>query len=67
MKIRGTCRCVTSGIDGGLYAVVNVNTFEGIDPSVLERTPANFDGEETADRLERRRRDWIAAVRIAGG
>jgi hypothetical protein len=57
---------VTSAIDDHLYAVVNVNTFEGINPSSLVRTTTNFDGEGTGERLERRKRNWIRTVRIAG-
>jgi hypothetical protein len=58
---------VTSAIDGRLYAVVNVNTFESIKPASLPRTAADFDGEDTRDRLGRRQRNWIASVAIAGG
>jgi len=56
---------VTSAIDDHLYAVVNVNTFDGIDQSALVRTATNFDGEGTSDRLERRKTNWIRDVRIA--
>ena len=62
----GAVPFVTSAIDDRLYAVVNVNTFEGIDPSSLTRTTTNFDGEGTGDRLQRRKRNWIPAVRISG-
>jgi len=62
----GAVPFVTSAIDDHLYAVVNVNTFEGINPSSLARTATNFDGEGTGERLERRKRNWIAAVRISG-
>jgi len=55
---------VTSAIAGRVYAVVNVNTLEGVDPATLVRTPANFDGEGTGGRLERRERNWIRTVRI---
>jgi hypothetical protein len=41
---------------------VNVNTFAGIDPALLRRTSASFDGEAEASRLERRKRNWIADV-----
>jgi hypothetical protein len=44
--------------------VVSVNAFEGIEPSRLKRSPANFDGEGTDSRLERRKRNWIADVRF---
>ena len=63
------CRCgvvpfVTSEIDGGLYAVVNVNSFEGIDPARFSRAVTDFDGETTQSRLERRKRNWIPSVTI---
>jgi len=57
---------VTSRIGDRLYAVVNVNTFEDVDPSLLRRTPASFDGESEAARLERRTRNWIADVVFVG-
>ena len=61
----GAVPFVTSDIDNHLYAVVNVNTFENVDSSSLVRSPTNFDGEETAGRLERRKRNWIPNVRIS--
>ena len=61
----GVVPFVVSKIDDRRYAVVNVNTFEGIDPSALARTPADFDGEDTGDRLARRKRNWIGSVSIA--
>jgi hypothetical protein len=62
----GVVPFVTSAIDDHLYAVVNVNTFGGIDPSSLVRAPISFDGEGTEERLERRKRSWIGNVRISG-
>jgi hypothetical protein len=61
----GVVPFVTSSIDDQLYAVVNINAFENIDVSSLERSASNFDGEEIGDRLERRKRNWIPNVRIA--
>jgi hypothetical protein len=60
----GIVPVVTSRIDDHLYAVVSVNAFEDVDPSLLRRAPTNFDGEETDSRLERRKRNWIADVRF---
>ena len=60
----GAVPLVTSEIDDHLYAVVNVNAFENVDPSSLRRSSANFDGEDTESRLARRKRNWIANVRI---
>jgi hypothetical protein len=61
----GAVPFVSSAIDDGLYAVVNVNTLEGVSTSALVRTAANFDGEGTDARLERRKRNWITRVRIS--
>ena len=55
---------VTCEIDGALYAVVNVNTFEKVDGVSFATTATDFDGEQVDDRLDRRRRNWIPSVRI---
>lgn len=62
----GAVPFVTSTIDGTLYAVVNVNTFEGVDRALLTENSANFDGEGAGERLDRRKRNWIPDVQIAG-
>jgi hypothetical protein len=64
-RICGVVPLVTSRIEGELYAVVNVNTLEGLDEQLLSRAPASFEGEDEAQRLARRRRNWIPAVRFA--
>jgi hypothetical protein len=61
----GVVPFVTSTIEGNLYAVVNVNSFEGIDPARFSRTVTDFDGETTQSRLDRRERNWIPSVSIA--
>jgi len=61
----GIVPVVTSRIDGRLHAVVSVNAFENVDPALLRRAPMNFDAEETATRLARRKRNWIPAVEFA--
>ena len=58
----GVVPVVTSQIDDRVYAVVSVNAFEGVDPSLLRRVSASFDGEAEQARLARRKRYWIAAV-----
>ena len=58
----GVVPVVTSKIGGRLYAVVSVNAFEGVDPALLARAPASFDGEGRDDRLSRRKRNWIPDV-----
>lgn len=62
----GVVPVVTSRIEGHLYAVVNVNAFEAVDASLLQRTPASFEGEGEGPRLERRQRNWIARVEFKG-
>ena len=61
----GTVPLVTSEIAGRVYAVVNVNALENIHESWLRRASANFEGEDVESRLARRKRNWIADVRIA--
>jgi len=61
----GVVPVVTSRIDGRLYAVVSVNAFEGVEPSLLRRASATFDGESEGMRLARRKRNWIANVEYA--
>ena len=63
----GAVPFVSSKIDDRLYAVVNVNTFEGIDPSLVRRESADFDGEAVEARLSRRTRNWIDSVHIETG
>ncbi len=62
----GVVPVVSSRIDGHLYAVVNVNAFEGVAPDLLRHGAANFEGEATDARLARRARNWIADVRFYG-
>ena len=58
----GIVPIVTSRIEGRLYAVVSVNAFEGVQPSILRRTSTTFEGESEEARLARRKRNWIANV-----
>ena len=62
----GVVPVVTSTIEGHVYAVVNVNAFENVDPALLRRATSNFDGEGTDSRLARRARNWIANVTFVG-
>jgi hypothetical protein len=63
----GVVPVVTSRIDGQLYAVVNVNTFDNVAASMLKTAPASFDAEDEAVRLARRRRYWIGRVELNYG
>ena len=63
----GVAPLVTSQIEGATYAVVNVHTFDNLDPARVRPQAASFDGEDVAGRLERRRRNWIADVVLSEG
>ena len=63
----GVVPVVTSRIDGHLYAVVSVNAFEGVDPSLLRHAPGVFDDETEPVRLARRKRNWISDVAFGEG
>jgi len=63
----GVVPFVTSEILGTTYAVVNVNTFNNVDPARFERASTDFEGETLEDRLARRRRSWIPNVTIRFG
>jgi hypothetical protein len=54
----GVAPVVTSVIGGRRYAVVNVNTFDGVDRGRFVEQAVNFEGESTEDRLARRARNW---------
>lgn len=60
----GVVPLITSTIEGVVYAVVNVNTFENVDPSELDASATDFDGESVDGRLQRRKRNWIATVKV---
>ncbi len=58
--------CATCGIlvaascdmDQATYSVVNVNTFENVEPSEFDRQSTDFEAENETDRMDRRRRNW---------
>jgi len=58
----GVAPVAISTIDERPYAVVNVNTFEDVDPALLERAAAHFGDERADERLARRQRNWIGDV-----
>jgi hypothetical protein len=60
----GVVPFVISTIDGSDFAVVNVNSFEGIEPGDLDSSPTDFDGESVDSRLSRRQRNWIPNVTV---
>jgi len=61
----GAVPVVTSDIGGRVYAVVNVNALENVEPSRLARSAADFEGEDVESRLARRQRNWIGEVHFA--
>jgi hypothetical protein len=61
----GVVPLVSCEAAGRLYAVVNVNALDDMDESLLERSSVDFDDEAGDVRIERRRRRWIADVRMA--
>jgi hypothetical protein len=63
----GVVPVVTSVIDGTTYAVVNVNTFEVVDVSLVKKASVSFDEEDEPSRLARRRRNWIGRVAFMDG
>jgi len=66
-RMCGVVPFVTSRIDDALYAVVSVNSFEGVEAAQFEQSASDFDGETVENRLARRRRNWIPEVVIGGG
>jgi hypothetical protein len=58
----GVAPLVLSEIDGTLYSVVNVNTFDDLSGFSFSSSATDFDGEDTGSRLERRQRNWIPKV-----
>jgi len=62
----GVVPVVTGDIDGHIYAVVNVNTFNNVNPALLNRAAASFEGETVEARLARWKRNWIPDVKFEG-
>lgn len=60
----GVVPFVSCDLDNRSYAVVNVNTFYDTEGLSMNRSSASFGSEETVDRLERRKRNWISAVEV---
>lgn len=46
------------------YAVLNVNTLDDVDTLDLHVADADFEGEDVAQRLDRRQRNWIPRVSL---
>ncbi len=54
----GVVPASTCVIGGRRYAVLNVNTFDGVDRARLVERATYFEGETTESRLARRARNW---------
>lgn len=61
----GVVPVVTSQIAEHTYAVVNVNTFENVDPAQLREATLEVSSEPLDARLARRQRNWIADVHFS--
>jgi len=46
-------------MEDGARCVVNVNSLDDVEASDIARRATNFDGEDLASRLARRRRNWM--------
>lgn len=64
-SVCGIVPMVTSTIEGRVYAVVSVNSFENVAPELLQRASVSFDGEGSGDRLARRQKNWIGRVQFS--
>lgn len=62
----GVIPFATCEIDECLHAVVNIHTFEGVDPTRMVRRVTDFEGETPTQRLARRHQRWTADVRVSG-
>lgn len=60
----GVVPFVTSELDGRVFAVVNVNSFDNVDPARFASARVDFEGESKETRLDRRKRTWISSVTI---
>ncbi len=58
----GVVSVATSCIEGRLYAVVNVQALDDIDPSLFRHESVHLDNEEKCVRIARRKQNWIANV-----
>ena len=54
----GVLPIVTCEMEGRQYAVLNIKTFNDVDPSTFISAPTDFEGETVDDRLARRQRNW---------
>ncbi len=54
----GVIPAATCTMDGSQYAVLNVNTFDDVEPFQFDSSPTDFEGETVDDRLARRQRNW---------
>jgi hypothetical protein len=60
----GVTLFATCVLEGRTKAVLNINTLEPGQEFTLDSSKTSFDGETTAERLERRNRGWIGSVKF---
>ncbi|MEM7540676.1 MAG: hypothetical protein AAF384_03710 [Pseudomonadota bacterium] len=60
----GSLITAISEIDEILYAVINVNSFDPIDPLTLSSRATDFESEDIDARLARRQRHWTPNVQL---
>lgn len=63
-RVCGVTPLAISMIEDHRYAVINVNTLIDVAPELLDIVAVSFEGEDVAGRLARRKRGWIADVRL---
>lgn len=61
----GAVPFVVSDVDNHTYAVVNTNCFDDFASFTFNSEETDFEGEETDDRLARRKSRWIGQVEIS--
>lgn len=64
-RICGVPSVLLSEIDGHLYGLINVNTLDEVAKLQNVSAVGDLDGEGNADRLSRRKRNWIGNVEVA--
>jgi hypothetical protein len=62
----GVVPVATSRIEGRLFAVVNVRSFDDVASLRIREAPSSLDEESEQARLARRSRNWIANVEFTG-
>ena len=59
----GVLPITTCSMESQRYAVLNIHTFNGVDPKRFEERSTDFEGESIENRLARRKRNWTPEIR----